>query len=116
MSKLEEQLEKLISDNNELREKYYNLLRENEELKKEISFKYLSMMEGHELLDKYCDFDLLINTMKKQDIKIRELKLVLKRVLLYFEKLDLDGVSEEEEILLKNDIKNLLESKNEKSE
>lgn len=116
MNKLEEELEKLIKENGELRRTNVSLLKENEELRQEISFKHFSLLEGQDILDNYCDFDILIKTLKKQDNKIVEFKMILKKVLDYLNKMYKEGVSEEEEISLKMDILKLLESKNKNSE
>lgn len=111
---LAEELEKLISENNDLREKYFDLLKENEEIKRDLNFKYLSVLDGQEVLDKYCDFDILIKTLKKQDIKIKELKELLERALKFYELMETEGVPIDEENSLISDIKKVLESKNEK--
>lgn len=102
---------RLFLENRELTKKYITLLEENKKCNEIFKMDFKAMIDAQEDLDTYCDFDVLIKTLKRQDNKIDELKNLLSDILKYFNKMEKVGVSEDEEISLKNRIKKLLESK-----
>lgn len=109
--KLEEEYGKLYEENRELTKKYIALLEENKKCNEISKMDFKTMIDAQEDLDTYCDFDVLIKTLKRQYNKIDELKNLLSDILKYFNKMEKVGVSEDEEISLKSRMKKLLESK-----
>jgi len=109
--RLEDECNRLFLENRELTKKYIALLEENKKCNEISKMDFKAMIDAQEDLDTYCDFNVLIKTLKRQDNKIDELKNLLSDILKYFNKMKKVGVSEDEEISLKSRMKKLLESK-----
>lgn len=112
MKKIEDEYAKLYEENRELTKKYIALLEENSNAKKELENRYVSLLSGQEILDEYCDFTTLIETLKKQNIKIEKYKDILQRVLLFLKAIagTVQCFDQDREIL-KNEIQEVLKSK-----
>jgi len=108
--KLEEEYGKLYEENRELTKKYIALLEENKKCDELSKLKFKALLDAQEDLDTYCDFNILITQMKKQDKKYNEMKELLEKCLNYIE----NGCSDEDKWVLGQDIKKVLESKNDK--
>lgn len=106
--KLEEEYGKLFLENKELTKKYIALLEENKKCNEISKMDFKAMIDAQEDIDTYCDFNMLITQMKKQDKKYNEMKELLKKCLNYIE----NGCSDEDKWALGQDIKKVLESKN----
>lgn len=113
MKKIEDEYAKLYEENKELTKKYIALLEENSNVKKELENRYVSLLSGQEILDKYCDFTTLIETLKKQNIKIEKYKDILQRALIFLKAIagSVQGFEQDREIL-KNEIQEVLQMKN----
>ena len=109
--KLEEEYGKLYEENRELTKKYIALLEENKKCDELSKLKFKALLDAQEDLDTYCDFNILITQMKKQDKKYNEMKELLEKCLNYIE----NGCSDEDKWVLGQDIKKVLESKNGKN-
>lgn len=83
---------------------YKDLLEENKKLKEENEWQLKSMISAKEDIDSYCDFDILIKQLKKQDKKFKDMKELLEKCVKYFE----NGCSDEEKWLIAQDIKKVL--------
>ena len=106
--KLEEEDGKLYEENKELTKKYIALLEENKKCNELSKLEFKALLDAQENLDTYCDFNMLITQMKKQDKKYNEMKELLEKCLNYIE----NGCSNEDKWALGQDIKKVLESKN----
>lgn len=106
--KLEEEYGKLYEENKELTKKYIALLEENKKCNELSKLEFKTILDAQEDLDTYCDFNMLITQMKKQDKKYQEMKELLEKCLNYIE----NGCSDEDKWTLGQDIKKVLESKN----
>ena len=106
--KLEEEYGKLFLENKELTKKYIALLEENKKCNEISKMDFKAMIDAQEDIDTYCDFNMLITQMKKQDKKYNEMKELLEKCLNYIE----NGCSNEDKWALGQDIKKVLESKN----
>lgn len=106
--KLEEEYGKLFLENKELTKKYIALLEENKKCNEISKMDFKAMIDAQENIDTYCDFNMLITQMKKQDKKYNEMKELLKKCLNYIE----NGCFDEDKWALCRDIKKVLESKN----
>ena len=104
----EEEYGKLFLENKELTKKYIALLEENKKCNEISKMDFKAMIDAQEDIDTYCDFNMLITQMKKQDKKYNEMKELLKKCLNYIE----NGYSDEDKWALGQDIKKVLESKN----
>ena len=83
--KLEEEYGKLFLENKELTKKYIALLEENKKCNEISKMDFKAMIDAQEDIDTYCDFNMLITQMKKQDKKYNEMKELLKKCLNYIE-------------------------------
>jgi hypothetical protein len=108
--KLEEEYGKLYEENKELTKKYIALLEENKKCNELTKLELKTLLDVQEDIDTYCDFNMLITQMKKQDKKYNDMKELLEKCLNYIE----NGCSDEDKWVLGQDIKKVLESKNEK--
>lgn len=106
--KLEEEYGKLFLENKELTKKYIALLEENKKCNELSKLELKTLLNVQEDIDTYCDFNMLITQMKKQDKKYNEMKELLEKCLNYIE----NGCSDEDKWVLGQDIKKVLESKN----
>ena len=106
--KLEEEYGKLFLENKELTKKYIALLEENKKCNEISKMDFKAMIDAQENIDTYCDFNMLITQMKKQDKKYNEMKELLEKCLNYIE----NSCSDEDKWALGQDIKKVLESKN----
>ena len=109
--KLEEEYGKLYEENKELTKKYIALLEENKKCNELSKLEFKALLDAQENIDTYCDFDMLITQMKKQDKKYNEMKDLLEKCLNYIE----NDCSDEDRWALSQDIKKVLESKNGKN-
>ena len=75
--KLEEEYGKLFLENKELTKKYIALLEENKKCNEISKMDFKAMIDAQEDIDTYCDFNMLITQMKKQDKKYNEMKELL---------------------------------------
>ena len=107
---LEERCNELFLENKELTKKYIALLEENKKCNELSKLEFKTILDAQEDLDTYCDFNMLITQMKKQDKKYNEMKELLEKCLNYIE----NGCSDEDKWALSQDIKKVLELKNEK--
>lgn len=102
--KLEEEYGKLYEENKELTKKYIALLEENKKFNELSKLEFKALLDAQENIDTYCDFDMLITQMKKQDKKYNEMKELLEKCLNYIE----NGCSDEDKWALSQDIKKVL--------
>lgn len=102
-------LESAYCDLNEkyhsLLSKYKDLLNENKKLEEQYNMHLRVIFDSQENIDKYCDFDMLISQMKKQNQKYNEMKELLEKCVKYFE----NGCSDEEKWVTAQDIKKVIE-------
>lgn len=103
--KLEEEYGKLYEENKELTKKYIALLEENKRCNELSKLELKTLLDIQEDIDTYCDFNMLITQIKKQDKKYNEMKELLGKCLNYME----NGCSDEDKWALSQDIKKVLE-------
>lgn len=95
----------------ELNEKYHSLmskyeafLEDNKKLEEKYNMHLRVIFDSQEDIDTYCDFDMLISQMKKQDQKFKDMRDLLEKALNYFE----NGCSDEDKWSIEQDIKKVL--------
>ena len=103
--KLEEEYGKLFEENKELTKKYIALLEENKKCNELSKLELKTLLDVQEDIDTYCDFNMLITQIKKQDKKYNEMKELLEKCLNCIE----NGCSDEDKWALSQDIKKVLE-------
>jgi len=102
--KLEERCNELFLENKELTKKYIALLEDNKKLEEKYNMHMRVIFDSQEDIDTYCDFDMLISQMKKQDQKFKNMRDLLEKALNYFE----NGCSDEDKWSIEQDIKKVL--------
>lgn len=102
--KLEERCNELLFENKELTKKYIALLEDNKKLEEKYNMHMRVIFDSQENIDTYCDFDMLITQMKKQDQKFKDMRDLLEKALNYFE----NGCSDEDKWSIEQDIKKVL--------
>ena len=84
--------------------KYQSLLEDNKKLEEKYNMHMRVIFDSQENIDTYCDFDMLITQIKKQDKKYNEMKELLEKCLNYIE----NGCSDEDKWSIEQDIKKVL--------
>ena len=84
--------------------KYESLLEDNKKLEEKYNMHMRVIFDSQENIDTYCDFDMLITQMKKQDQKFKDMRDLLEKALNYFE----NGCSDEDKWSIEQDIKKVL--------